>query len=118
MRIEYMGPSSCKRKAQSLEHPTKKKEYRGFAVLRVNAVRSSGMDVVDSRSQFCGHGDIRLLMEELRNCERNEPLPPETGKRLNDLKDLLLSASIYVADPSPRNRGRWRGGKLDPPSTS
>jgi len=118
MRIEYMGPSSCKRKAQSLENPAKKKEYRGFAVLRANAVRSSGMEVIDSRNQFCGHGDIKLLMKELHNCEPNEPLPPETRKRLKDLGERLLSASVYVADPSPRSRGRWRGEKLDAPSVS
>lgn len=118
MRIEYMGPSSCRRKAQSLENPAKKKEYRGFAVLRVDTVRSSGMEVIDSRIEFCGHADIKLLMEELHKREPNEPLPPEATKSLKDLQERLLSGSTYVGDPSPRHRGRWRGGKLRPPSVA
>jgi len=42
-------------------------------------------------------------------------LPPEIGKRVKDLKDCLLSASDYVADPRPRS-WYWKGVKLEPPA--
>ncbi len=116
MRLDYMGSSSCRRKARSIALENAKKEYCGFAVLRVNAVCNSGMSVVDSRNSYCGHGDIKLLMQELlRNREPNEPLPAETLKRFRDLKDRLLMSSNYVSDPSPTRRGRWRGAPLEPP---
>jgi hypothetical protein len=115
MRIEYMGPHCCHREAQSSENLSQRKEYCGFAVLRVSAVRNSAMNVIDSRKHYCGHADIKLLMEEVRNREPNEPLSAEAGKRFKDLKDCLLKASNYVPDPDPRGR-RWRGGKLDPPA--
>ncbi len=108
MRFEYMGVGLCRRKAKSLGNP--KKAYYGFAVLRTGVVRTSAMDVVDSRRHFCGHADIKLLMLK---PEPNEPPPPEAGKRLKDLKDALLHASNYVPDPNPGKA--WRGNKLEPP---
>jgi hypothetical protein len=114
MRFEHMGIRLCKRKAKSIENPAHKKVYRGFAVLRTKAVRTSDMDVVDSRKLFCGHADIKLLMPELQMLEPGEPLPAEAGKRLKDLKDALLGASNYVPDPNPED-ATWRGNKLEPP---
>ena len=114
MRFEYLGTRLCKRKARSFENPKHKKEYRGFAVLRVSRVRNAEMEVVDSRRHYCGHGDIKLLMEQLRGREPHEPLPPEVGKQLEDLKRRLLTASKYVQDPDPQHT-HWRGAKLDPP---
>lgn len=114
MRIEHMGIRPCKRKAKSFENPAKKKVYRGFAVLRTRTVRASEMDVVDSRNCYSGHADIKLLIDELSTLEPQEPLSAELGKKLKDLKESLLKASNYVADPNPQLAG-WRGAKLEPP---
>lgn len=112
MRLEHLGIRLCKRKAKSFENP--KKTYYGFAVLRTSGVRDSDMDVVDSRKQYCGHADIKLLMQELKTREPGEPLPAEVLKKFKDLKDSLLNASSYVPDPKPRHYA-WQGGKLEPP---
>ena len=72
------------------------------------------MEVVDSRPQYCGHADIKFLMEELKTMEPNEPLAPEALKRFKDLKNALLGASNYLPDPNPQHPS-WRGGKLEPP---
>jgi len=101
MRLEHMGSPLCRSKAKEFENPTKKKEYRGLALLKAGRVASNGMQIVDSRKHFCGHVDIRLMMQELIDREGGEPLPPETGKRLKDLKDCLLKASIFVSDTQP-----------------
>lgn len=114
MRLDHMGARLCKRKALSFENAGKK-EYRGFAVLRVRTVRTSAMDVIDSRRHYCGHADIKFLIEELRTREPGEPLSAEVGKRFRDLKDSLLEASNYLPDSQPR-ASRWRGPKLEPPS--
>jgi hypothetical protein len=79
MRLEYMGARPCKRKARSFENPTHKKVYRGFAVLRTSVLRSDGMEIVDSRRHYCGHADIKFLMDELKTMEPGEPLAPEVG---------------------------------------
>lgn len=114
MRLDYMGSSLCKRKAQSFENLAKKKEYRGLAVLNVGAVRNIEMAVGDSREHFCGHGDIKFLIEELRHREPGEPLSAEANKRFKDLKDMLVSVSNYVPDPDPRGFD-WHGAKLEAP---
>jgi len=113
MRFEHMGARLCKRKAKSFENPAKK-VYRGFAVLRTDAVHASHMEVADSRKYYCGHADIRFQMEELKTLEPGEPLEPPAQKRLRDLKDALLLASNYVSDPNPQ-KASWHGGNLEPP---
>lgn len=116
MRIEHMGECLCKAKAKSFEDPAKKKEYCGFAVLRTVSVRNARMEVLDSRKYFCGHADIKLLLQGLCAVEPGEPRPPEVGKKLKDLKNSLLLSSNYVADADPK-RSKWRGGKLRPPTS-
>lgn len=111
MRIEHMGIHLCKRKAKSFEKPDR--TYKGFAVLRVGAVRDADLLVVDSRRHFCGHADILFPIEELKALEAGEPLPAELGKKFKDLKDALLAASNYIPDPNTRTP-KWEGGKLEP----
>ena len=72
-----------------------------MAVLNVRTVRAKEMEVIDSRQEFCGHTDIKLMVNELINREKGEPLPPEIGKRVKDLKDILVKASTFVHDPIP-----------------
>lgn len=106
MRLQYMGAPLCRKKARFFEMPEKKKYYRGFAMLKVSTVRSQGMQVLDSRRHFCGHADIRYMIEELVGRESSEPLSPELGKRLKDLQNFLLSASTYISDPEPRTESQ------------
>ncbi len=118
MRLEYMGARFCKQKAKSFENPANRKEFRGFAVINVGRVRKGdkgNMDVVDSRRHFCGHADIKLLIEEL-NADREPQEPPsaETTKRLSDLQDALLAACDYFPDPNPNSKG-WTGPELQAP---
>jgi hypothetical protein len=114
MRFEHMGARLCKRKAKCFENPAQRKVYRGFAVLKTSVVRTSDMGVVDSRRHYCGHADIKFLMQELQTLEPNEPLPAEAGKKFKDLKDSLLHASNYITDPNPQHSA-WQGSKLEPP---
>jgi len=112
MRFEYMGARFCKKKAKSFEDPANKKEYRGFAVLKVGRIRNAGMQVLDSRRWYCGHADIKLQMAELtQQRQPQEPLSPQAGKQLKDLKDALLQASNYLPDPDARG-DKWKGGKF------
>jgi hypothetical protein len=114
MRLEYLGARASKRHARRIENPQKNRTYRGFAVLRVSRIRATNMSVEDSRQEFCGHADIRLLLDALKNRQAKEPLSATDGKRLKELKDYLLASSKYVADPKPRS-SRWTAGLLDPP---
>lgn len=104
MRLEHMGVPLCRSKAKSFQNPTKL--LAGLAVLRVEAVVSEGMGVVDSRRHFCGHADIRFLITELANLKKGEPPSPEVGKRLKDLKNKLVESSTFFNDPRPEAPNR------------
>jgi hypothetical protein len=106
MRMEHMGASLCRRKAQSFENLPKKKEYRGLAVLKASPLELHGMRILDSRRHFCGHADIHLMIEELATREGGEPLSPEVGKKFKDLKEALVKASTFVTDPQPQLNNR------------
>jgi hypothetical protein len=115
MRLEYLGANSCKRRVVSSPPKDSKKQYFGFAVLSVGIVREGGITVRDSREYYCGHADIKYMMEELKQRVPGEPLPPEINKRLKDFKEYLVKASSYIKDPHPQSKD-WRGEKLEPPS--
>jgi hypothetical protein len=104
MRLEHMGAPFCRVKAKSIENP--KKVLAGLAVLKVATVVSKGMQVVDSRQQYCGHADIRLLIAEIANRQKGEPLSPVVGKHFRDLKEQLLKSSTFFSDPNPNERNR------------
>jgi len=114
MRCEYLGVQFCKQKALAIENPAARKNYSGFAVLAVRAVRRCGLDVVDSRAKpnYCGHADIKLVLGEA--IDPQEPLSAIAGERLLELKKMLVGVSNYTPDPNPRDK-EWRGGKLKPP---
>jgi hypothetical protein len=105
MRLEHMGAPLCRRKAKSFENPAK--TLAGLAVLRVAAIASTGMRVIDSRRHYCGHADIRYLIAELMTRQKGEPLPPEAGKRFKDLKEHLVRSSTFFSDPNPDAKN-WR----------
>lgn len=104
MRLEHMGAPFCRRRAKSFENP--RKTLAGLAVLKVATIVSKGMRVVDSRHWFCGHADIRLIIDELVNRQSGEPLSPEVGKRLKDLKEQLVKSSTFFSDPNPAQENR------------
>jgi hypothetical protein len=104
MRLEHMGAPLCRSKAKSFQNPPK--IMAGLAMLRVATVVSRGMRVVDSRWHYCGHADIRLLIAELVNRQKGEPLPPEVGKQFRDLKEQLVRSSTFFSDPNPNKSNR------------
>jgi hypothetical protein len=87
-----------------MENPDK--VLRGLAVLNVSAIVSNGMQVVDSRQQYCGHADIKLLIAEVANRRHGEPLPPIVGKKFKDLKEQLLKCSTLYIDPNTSDRNQ------------
>jgi hypothetical protein len=108
MRLEHMGASFCRKKAKSFQNlrTNPPKIMAGLAVLQVATVTAKGMPVVDSRRQYCGHADIKLLIAELLNRQKGEPPPPHIGKKFKDLKDELVKSSTYFSDPNPREKNR------------
>ena len=106
MRLEHMGAPFCRSKAKSFQNPPKL--MAGLAVLHAGTVVAKGMRVVDSRRHFCGHADIRLLIAELLNRQKGEPLPPQVGKQFKDLKEALVRSSTYFADSQPNESNRRR----------
>lgn len=104
MRLEHMGAPFCRLRAKSMENPDK--VLRGLAVLNVSAIVSNGMQVVDSRQQYCGHADIKLLIAEVANRRHGEPLPPIVGKKFKDLKEQLLKCSTLYIDPNTSDRNQ------------
>jgi hypothetical protein len=116
MRIEYIGEDLCKQKALSFENPSADKKYQGFSVLRVERVRSTSMDVIDSRESFCGHADIKLQIADINSkLEPNEPPSAIDGERLKKLKEALLEASKFFPDTDTASL-KWTVGRLEPPN--
>ena len=79
------------------------KLYVGLAFIDVHRVRKAQSDVVDSRSEYLGHGDVRhgIVMPK-----RGVPLPPPMLLQLDKQIDAILSAAVYVRDPNPESL-RW-----------
>lgn len=114
MRAGCMEPDGCKRKARELEGPNKL--YRGLAVLNAGAVRNSGMDVTDSRREFCGHGHISTGVF-VRKREPLEPRDPEEREKVKAIASVLMKLSNYYKDPNP-DSDTWTGSlPMVPPSS-
>lgn len=100
-RLLALDFSECKKLALSIGAPS---DFKGFAVLKAEAVRSVGLDVVDSREEcYWGHADIMHKVA----LERGEPAPPGYNR---DLKTLAKAVNFFP-DPAPTVEG-WAGGSL------
>jgi len=110
MRSSFLSSDACKRKARELESPTHKKEFKGFAVLNVGDIRGAELDVVDSRIEFLGHGDIRTGVS---GPPKGTPCDPDLRERIDQISSSLLGLSRFVEDPDP-SAARWLGPGLTP----
>src|SRR6516165_8032070 len=73
MRASWIGADACKGHAKDLENPSERKVYKGLAILSAQQIRQSGAGLIDSRTIFQGHADIRHGIVQ----RRGEPLPAE-----------------------------------------
>jgi hypothetical protein len=78
---------------------TPPKLYTGLAFVSAAVVRSKGSDVVDSRSEYLGHADIR---NQVAGQQIGEALPAQVAKIVNKRAKDIADASNYVPDPKPR----------------
>jgi hypothetical protein len=88
---------------------TQPKMYRGLAFIPVNAVRSHGSCVHDSRKEYLGHADITHGVVVKRAV--GEALDPRVRKDLDDRLKKLAEAATYVEDPNPRSLF-WTGMRM------
>jgi hypothetical protein len=97
MRELHMGRETCCVKA--LE--TAKEYYAGYAIVKTSSVRSAGSQVLDSRSEFCGHAHILHGVI----FQPNEPPPPEVLDRLNARLDTILKSTRFYPASSQAGQG-------------
>jgi hypothetical protein len=100
MRLPFLSPGDCKSRAKQME--TLQKEYRGFALFHVQALRSADFDVKDSRIVFCGHAD--LVLGEAHNPKEFEEPPTDQldSLRLEDACRRLKGLACLRIDPQPQ----------------
>lgn len=107
VRHEYVGADDCKRHGKTLTNEAEGKLYKGLAVICARSVRLHGAAVVDSRTIFMGHADIKHGHRK----SRLEPPAPEVVALLNQRNKELAKAAHYFADPDPHG-GDWTGEAL------
>lgn len=107
IRRTFTDDFFCKSKAKSIDLAAKchgeEKEFRGFATISARAIRDLGSTVVDSRSVYLSHADIKHGFV----VPRNEPLPSALNDRLDQMKDRAK----FIPDPAPA-KWRWFGDSL------
>jgi len=108
MRCYFLGQDRCKSKAKSMERTEPKKEFYGFALLSVRAVRELSMEVVDSRIHFLGHADVKT---GVAMPPKGVPRSPEDMARYRERAKMLTKLAIYRKDPDPRS-SKWSGEAL------
>ena len=94
MRLDYMTPTTCKRKAKGMENPPDKL-YRGLVVLATGAVRAKGMAVTDSRCEYCGHAHISTGVSFKSSSVAEPPDPAEIENMKARAEELLLISKYY-----------------------
>lgn len=109
MRYDYLGGDGCKQYAKRLADPLGKpaKEYCGLAALAVTDVTQAELQVVDSRSVYMGHADIKFPFPR----PRNEPADSQKTETLKSLADRLRSMAKFFRDVAP-DGPRWTGPDL------
>jgi hypothetical protein len=109
MRHAYLGSDACKAAAlEKIQQGNPNLKYKGFVVIIVAAVRSTGSDVIDSRVEFCGHAHIS---HGFQVPPEGEPLHAELKIKLDDRIRELKELAHFVADPDPAS-ATWTGAAL------
>lgn len=75
------------------------KLYLGLAFVSAGNVRKNGSDVIDSREEYLGHADIRNGIVQ----SRQEALPPEQRKQLDERARAIAKSARFVKDPNPKS---------------
>lgn len=81
------------------------KVYKGLAFVSVEIVRRFGSAVIDSRSEYLGHADIKHGIVRVKGVA----LAPDLRKVLEERLERLAQAARYTEDREP-SRIQWRGG--------
>lgn len=103
MRHVHLQTHGCRAKAREILHAA----YVGLAVIRAADIRRLGSNVIDSRSEYCGHAHIEHgFIEPIE-----EPLPPEQLEALDDRLRALVNVCTYHRDPN-RSADHWTGPAL------
>src|ERR1700720_3288577 len=63
LRADWIWPRRTKQRAKRVADPSKKKVYRGLAVLTPHEITTAGAAIVDTREHYRGHADIKLGAE-------------------------------------------------------
>lgn len=111
MRHLILGADGCKARAKDLVNPAKDKGkvYAGLAALRASEIVKVASGLVDSREEYLGHADIKVVARF-----PGEPPSPEELKKLRDMTKGLLIIAKYYVDPTPDSI-KWAGPDLMPP---
>jgi hypothetical protein len=107
VRHDYLGTENCRRHAKAMQ--SERKRYRGFASLKVHAVRTAGPDVIDSREEFLGHADI---MHKHPAPPAGEPSTSQLFDELRETCKRLAQTAKFCADPDP-DAETWSGEIID-----
>lgn len=76
------------------------KLYKGLVVIQAKSVRVCGSNVVDSRAEYLGHGDV---VHGIVKPPKGMKMNPVDRKRLDDKLDGLLKAANYYEDQFPND---------------
>lgn len=75
------------------------KLYAGLAFVSAAAVRAHGSRVIDSREEYLGHADIQNGIVQ----KKQEALPPDLKKKLDDRARAIAKSARFVKDPNPNS---------------
>jgi hypothetical protein len=103
-----MGDDFCKDKAVEIARRSPNQTYVGLLTIKAAAIRETGSDVRDSRSEFLGHAD---LDHGFPSAPANEPGSAEAFARMTERCQALKKASIFREDERPGLSG-WAGKTL------
>lgn len=110
MRFIILGADGCKQRAQQLVKPTDTdKVYAGLAAMQASEIRRVARGLCDSREEFLGHADIKVIGREV-----GEPPSPENLRKIREMSKALVGIAKYHVDPSPSTKA-WSGPELLPP---
>ncbi|MDD2468529.1 MAG: hypothetical protein PHI97_31510 [Desulfobulbus sp.] len=110
MRHDWIGTDACRNRSKLLADPEKNKIYRGLATLTAELIRSTGAEVIDSRSFFLGHADIKHGFV----TKIGEPLAPDILLAMRTRNKRLAKIANYFSDPNPESI-TWGGAALNLP---